>query len=262
MSNKKFFWLKLKIDFFASKAMKKLRKIAGGDTYTIIYLKLLLLSVKTEGKLYYEGVEETFVEELALEIDEDVDNIIIVMKFLERQKLIEQGEENEYFLPEAAKAIGSETQGAERVRRFREKNKALPCNDDVTLPKHLGNTEIEKEIEKEKEKEKEIEKEIEIEKEMFAAFWAAYPRKVAKQAAMKAFEKAMKLTTLDILLDALDRHKQSAQWIKDGGNFIPHAATWLNQQRWEDELEVIGVQVVGKNDVAGAAAKVMELLGG
>ena len=252
MSNKKFFWLKLKIDFFASKAMKKLRKIAGGDTYTIIYLKLLLLSVKTEGKLYYEGVEDTFVEELALEIDEDVDNIIIVMKFLERQKLIEQGEENEFLLPEAAKAIGSETQGAERVRRFREKTKALPCNADVTIPKRLGNTEIEKEID------------IEIEKEidMFTAFWAAYPRKVGKQAAMKAFEKAMKLTTLDILLDALDRHKQSAQWIKDGGNFIPHAATWLNQQRWEDELEVIGVQVVGKNDVAGAAAKVMELLGG
>ena len=59
-----------------------------------------------------------------------------------------------------------------------------------------------------------------------------------------------------------DNFQKRRQWIKDGGNFIPHAATWLNQQRWEDELEVIGVQVVGKNDVAGAAAKVMELLGG
>ena len=72
---KKYYWLKLKTDFFTSRAMKKLRKIAGGDTYTVIYLKLQLLSLKDEGLLYYEGVEPTFYEEMALALDEDEENV-------------------------------------------------------------------------------------------------------------------------------------------------------------------------------------------
>lgn len=155
--NKRYYWLKLKTDFFASKEIKKLRKIAGGDTYTIIYLKMLLMSVKTDGKIYYESIEDTFADELALELDEDADNVLVVLNFLERHKLIERGDEAEYFLPEAATAIGSETQGAERVRKFREKQKALRCNNDVTLLKRSCNTE--------KEIEKDIELDIDIEKE-------------------------------------------------------------------------------------------------
>ena len=46
MAEKKYYWLKLGDEFFGDKTIKKLRKIAGGDTYTIIYLKMLLLAVK------------------------------------------------------------------------------------------------------------------------------------------------------------------------------------------------------------------------
>jgi hypothetical protein len=102
---------------------------------------MLLMSVKTDGKIYYEGVEDSFAEELALSLDEDADNVLVVLNFLERHKLIERGGEDEYFLKEAALNIGSETQGAERVRRFREKQKALPSNADVTDVKRLGNIE-------------------------------------------------------------------------------------------------------------------------
>ena len=151
--NKKFYWLKLKDDFFKQKEMKKLRKIAGGDTYTIIYLKMMLLSVKSEGKIYFEGLEDSFAEELALELDEDAENVSVVLKFLEKYKMIAQGGTDEYLLPEAVMAIGSETKGAERVRRFRENKKALQCNTGVTDVKRLCNTEIE------------IEKEIDIDKD-------------------------------------------------------------------------------------------------
>jgi len=154
--NKKFYWLKLKDDFFKQKEMKKLRKIAGGDTYTIIYLKMMLLSVKSEGKIYFEGLEDSFAEELALELDEDAENVSVVLKFLEKYKMIAQGGTDEYLLPEAVMAIGSETKGAERVRRFRENKKALQCNTGVTDVKRLCNTDIdiEKEIEIDKEKDK------------------------------------------------------------------------------------------------------------
>ena len=61
--DKKYYWLKLKEDFFQDVRMKKLRKVAGGDTYTIIYLKLQLLSIKNNGVLIYNGFLETVEEE-------------------------------------------------------------------------------------------------------------------------------------------------------------------------------------------------------
>jgi hypothetical protein len=68
----------------------------------------------------------------------------------------------------------------------------------------------------------------------FTAFWSAYPRKVAKPAALKAWRSAKHRPPLADLLAALDRHKGSEQWQSD--RFIPYPATWINQQRWEDEL--------------------------
>jgi predicted phage replisome organizer len=56
-AEKKYYWLKLKEDFFRQPRMKKLRKVAGGDTYTVIYLKMQLLSLANEGMLFFEGIE-------------------------------------------------------------------------------------------------------------------------------------------------------------------------------------------------------------
>jgi hypothetical protein len=74
--------------------------------------------------------------------------------------------------------------------------------------------------------------------EGFADFWEAYPKKVAKPVALKAWTKLAPDADLRAeMLAALERHKQSKDWTKDEGQYIPHAATWLNQRRWEDELE-------------------------
>lgn len=155
MSTKKYYWLKLKDDFFKSKEIKKLRKIAGGDTYTIIYLKMQLLSIKNEGKLIFEGIEENFVEELALELDEPSENIEITLNYLKMHNLIESCEQDEYLLPRVLESIGKESDSAERVRKHRaiknEEKKMLQCNAQVTI----CNTEIEIDIEKELDIEKE-----------------------------------------------------------------------------------------------------------
>ncbi|MCS4466480.1 phage replisome organizer N-terminal domain-containing protein [Clostridium botulinum] len=120
---KKYYWLKLKEDFFRQKEIKKLRKIAGGDTYTIIYLKMMLLSLKDEGKLFFEGLEDSFIDEIALEIDEDLENVKVTIMFLIKCRLIEELTENEFLMTKAYESIGSETQSAERVRRFRQRKK-------------------------------------------------------------------------------------------------------------------------------------------
>ena len=74
-------------------------------------------------------------------------------------------------------------------------------------------------------------------KESFDVFWAAYPRHTGKQDAYKAFVKLKPNEALmAAILSGIEKQKQSAQWTKDGGQFIPHPATWLNGCRWEDEV--------------------------
>ena len=160
---KKYFWLKLKDNFFKQKSIKKLRKMAGGDTFTIIYLKMQLLSLTNEGKLYYEGIEDNFVEELALELDENVEDIQMTVLYLQKNNLIEFGElPDEYILPEVIGSIGSETAAASRMRKMRENKKlALENKSNNVTPKlqQVTNSYTEIEINKEKDIEKDIERE-------------------------------------------------------------------------------------------------------
>ncbi|TDM49963.1 DnaD domain protein [Macrococcoides goetzii] len=158
---KRYFWLKLKEDFFNQKEIKLLRKIAGGDTYTIIYLKLLLLSLKNDGKIYFDGLTDEFSEEIALEIDESVENVTVTLQFLQKKGLIafDNDHQDEFELTNIASMIGSETEDARRKRkqRQRESNKVRHIPDNVPNVSHIGHTE--KEIEKEKEIELEKDRE-------------------------------------------------------------------------------------------------------
>lgn len=162
---KRYYWLKLQNDFFSRKEIKRLRRIAGGDTLTIIYLKMLCRSLKDNGKLYYDGLDNDFVSELAMDIDEDTENVQITVNYLIKTGLLEQIDEVEYTLKDAESNTGTETAVAARVRKHRERQKALQCNTDVTAVKQLGNVEIEKEKDKEIDKEKEEEKEEEKKEE-------------------------------------------------------------------------------------------------
>lgn len=147
---KRYYWLKLPDDFFRQKPIKKLRRIAGGDTYTIIYLKMLLVSLKNEGKLFFDGVEENFTEEIALELDEEEENVKVTVQFLMAQGLLQLIDESEYELTECSRMVGSESASAERMRRLRDK-KTSQCDIGVTQQLHLSDVEKEIEIDKDKE---------------------------------------------------------------------------------------------------------------
>ncbi len=73
---------------------------------------------------------------------------------------------------------------------------------------------------------------------LFDRFWEAYPRKTAKKDAQRAFEK-LALTPNDPRVEAiregLRKAKKSRAWLDGDGKFIPHAATWLNGERWRDD---------------------------
>ena len=153
---KRYFWLKLHKDFFQRKEIKRLRKIAGGDTYTIIYLKMLLRSIMSDGKLYFDGLEDDFASELALDLDEKEENVQITVQYLLKSGLLEMCSDEEYYLPDTKNSTGCETAAASRMRRCRAKKDKLERNN-VTPMLQNGYGEIEKEIEKELEIELEIE---------------------------------------------------------------------------------------------------------
>ena len=120
---KKYYWLKLTEGFFKDKAIKRLRKMAGGDTFTIIYLKMLLKAIGQENRLYFEGVEETFHEELALDLDEEAEDVRLTLAYLTAKGLVRVMSEDEFLLTQCDEMVGSETDAARRKRLSRNRQK-------------------------------------------------------------------------------------------------------------------------------------------
>jgi len=147
VKNKRYYWIQLAQDFFKSKEMKLLRKIAGGDTHTIIYLKMMLISLEDGGHIYYDGLADNLAEEIALVIDENVEDIKITLIFLESKGLLTRKNDRDYFLEQVPEMVGSETASTRRSRKHRELT-ALHCNTIATT----CNGDIEKDIDTEIEK--------------------------------------------------------------------------------------------------------------
>ena len=139
---KKFYWMKQPSTFFQDPKIKKLRRIAGGDTYTIIYQKMMLLSIVSGGVIVHQEIEETLAKELSLVLDETEDNIKVTLSFMQAQGLIEELDSHSFLLPSVPALIGSETDSAERMRKMRERKASL-CYTPVTV----SYTELEKELE-------------------------------------------------------------------------------------------------------------------
>lgn len=166
---KRYYWLKLPKNFFEDKAIKRLRQIAGGDTYTIIYLKMLLKSMEDDGKLFYEGIEDTICDEIALDINESADDVQVTISYLEKKGLLIVTD-SEVELTRLTEMVGSETDKAELMRKLRNKekgNNVTKISNNVTkvLPT-VTNCYTEKEIEKEKSRE---DTEIDIKKKKKSA---------------------------------------------------------------------------------------------
>ena len=161
-SNKKYYWLKLKEDFFEEKQIKYLRKLPDGDKLVIAYLKMQLKSLRTEGFIKYDSILPSNEDELAMILDEDSNIVKLMIQALLQVKAIEILDDGSFYMIAMQDLIGKEGQSAERVRNFRERQKqvALQCNTDVTK----CNTEIEIEKEIEKEIDKDINKKNKKEK--------------------------------------------------------------------------------------------------
>lgn len=162
----RFYWLKLKEDFFEDDAIEWLEEQKNGKEYALFYLKLCLKSLKSNGTLI-RRVGTMLVpydtEKLAEITKTDFDTVVVAMELLKKIGLIEVLDTGEIYISSLAAMVGSESRSAERVRKYRERQKlareslpALQSNNDVTPCNALLN--------REKDIEKEIDIEIEIER--------------------------------------------------------------------------------------------------
>lgn len=136
---KKYYWLKLKRDFFKRHDIRIIEEMPNGKDYILFYLKLLLESIDHEGELRFSETIPYNEQMLSVITNTNIDIVKSAMKIFVELNMIELYEDSTIYMREVQRLIGSETAGAERVRNHRKKIKALQCNTDETK----CNTEIE-----------------------------------------------------------------------------------------------------------------------
>ena len=157
MAAKKFYWLKLKRDFFKRHDIRIIEAMPNGKDYILFYLKLLLESIDHEGELRFSDAIPYNEQMLSVITDTNIDIVRAAMKLFVDLKMLEIMDDQTIYMMEVEKLIGSETKWAEKKRVQRQKE------DNVPKLSPKCPTEIEKEKEKEKDKDKETEQEEEIE---------------------------------------------------------------------------------------------------
>ena len=117
-----YYWLKLHKDFFERKEVKLLRMTEKGELSVIIYEKMLLNALETDGVIYFEHLTETFEEELALALNEDVESVRTVIQFLTKKNLLTSVDDG-FYIETFSEMVGKESTSTERVRKYRQRKK-------------------------------------------------------------------------------------------------------------------------------------------
>ena len=156
MAEKRYYWLKLKRDFFKRHDIRIIEAMPNGKDYVLFYLKLMLESVDHDGSLRFNEMIPYNEHMLSVVTNTNVDIVRSAMKLFEDLKMVEIQEDSTIYMNEVERMIGSavDNDNANRQRRFRERKKQLllpECYDDVTKNNESKSIEIDTEIDKEKE---------------------------------------------------------------------------------------------------------------
>lgn len=224
-------WIKITTDMFDDEKIRLIESMPEGDAILVTWIKLLTLAGKTNdnGTIYLTETIPYTEDMLTTICRRPLQIIRLALQTFEKLEMIaiENGIINivnweKHQNIERLQQIREQTRT--RVARFREKQRLL--SEPVTL----RNAEV-------TQQNKNKNKNIYMLKNGFNLFWERYPKKLAKRDAEKAFSKINPDEKLfNLILEKLELYKQSEAWLKDGGQFIPYPATWLNGRRWEDEI--------------------------
>ena len=157
--NKKYYWLKLKRDFFKRHDIRIIEEMPNGKDYILFYLKLLLESIDHEGSLRFSDTIPYNDQMLSVVTNTNIDIVRSAMKLFIELNMMSIFDDQTIYMAEVDKLIGCETEWAKKKRLYREKmdetrTLSSPCPTDVPSLSDKSKS-IEKELELEKELEKE-----------------------------------------------------------------------------------------------------------
>lgn len=182
MENKKFYWLKLKRDFFKRHDIRIVEDMPNGKDYILFYLKLLVESVDHNGELRFSETIPYNEQMLATITNTNLDIVRAAMKIFTSLDMIEVIDDGTIYLTQVMTMIGSavDNDNANRQRRFREKQKQALLEDSVTK----CNADVTEDVTNDNESkskiksiELELERDKEIDREMSASLQAMKPAK-------------------------------------------------------------------------------------
>ena len=150
MAEGKYYWLKLKRDFFKRHDIRIIESMPNGKDYILFYLKLLLESIDHDGKLRFSDTIPYNEQMLSVITNTNIDVVRSAMEVFRELNMIEMFDDQTIYMAEVDKLIGSETKWAEKKRIQRAKE------DNVPLLSSKCPTELEKEKEIEKEQEVDV----------------------------------------------------------------------------------------------------------
>ena len=175
MGDKKYYWLKLKEDFFEEDTLAWLEEQTNGKEYCLFYLKLCLKSLKTNGILI-RNVGQILIPYDVKKLGEitktDIDTVTVAMELFKKIGLIQILDNGEIYITQLEQMVGSETKWA----KYKKKERELKKLDNVQLLSNVNPKNVHTEIEKEKDIEKDIEKEKDIEIEVSTTKVALIPK--------------------------------------------------------------------------------------
>ena len=143
--NKRFYWIKLRENFFQQETIDWLMEQENGSAYIVLYLKMCLLTANTSGELIRTIGDMTIPYEpkkISQKTGFDIDTVNVALSLFKHLGLIEEAQEGIPVMPEVKNMVGSESESAARVRKYRKKKKSLQSNVDVTNKALQSNVEI------------------------------------------------------------------------------------------------------------------------
>lgn len=156
MADKKYYWLKLKRDFFKRHDVRIIEELPNGKEYLLFYLKLLVESIDHEGELRFSDTIPYNEQMLSVITNTNIDVVRSAMKLFVELKMIEVLADETIYMAEVSKMIGSETKWAGYKRNTRVASNDIPRLENVQSVSN--ECPVEKEIEKETDKDKDKEK--------------------------------------------------------------------------------------------------------
>lgn len=263
--NKKFYWIKLKTNFFSREDIDFLLSQKNGAEYVVLYQMLCLNTANNDGRLESK-IGEILVPYNADKIVRDckyfdIDTVNIAMALYKKLGLIYEEEDRVLKISHYDEMVGSETAWAEKKRLYRQNQKLLGNKDNVEdikednvednvrqeyRDKSIENRDIDIRDKDNRDKNNKLilsndDKKINSKhfEEEFEKLWSVYPNKKGKEEARKKYISYRKNgTSYEEVASGLKKYIEYCKVEIKETKYIKHGSTWFNQQCWNDEYVI------------------------